>query len=150
MEFIYDSKQTAWIRKPNLENKFAIQAFGHTIPVPNYYETFAKYCETDQDLIGQTFKYVVCMPFVQFKNDIYEGYAVCDILTGEWLWINGKTYAVNARLALFQQTIFNCIFAKLEQRLNRLEQIFDHIRSKSSVIDEMMKIVESAPDSVFT
>ena len=76
-------------------------------------------------------------PFQQIlRGDCYLGEYFCNICTGEWFGRdNSCKLTTRDRIAWEDQVVSN-------QRLSRLEYLFDRVREKSSMIDEFLKISE--------
>lgn len=130
-----DTKNSTWT--------FELTDEGIHVPIPNLFETFFKQyhrviTKKNVDMWG-------CTPIATLNNKKY----VCDIETGEW-WERGE-----ASVDIDIPIIYNILSVRtmranqlhkqnkaLALRVQQLETWFDHIRQKSSMIDEWIKTAD--------
>ncbi len=108
---------------------------GVSFPIPNFFETYEK--QFGKKLKMSDIKWWQQTPYV---GDDHVGVA-CYITFGLW-----ENYSGNIRFNLtHSQNVTKLARAEtgvMIKRLEKLESLFDHIRQKSSMLDEFIKIAE--------
>lgn len=145
MEFVFEGSR--WInRKTETKDCFVVRG-DVRIQIPNFYETAKQYAQDN----GITHYEV-------YFNDSYDiipglraspggGYygAYCDIVTGQWHTTPKGSW--NGELRLYELINEHSIKkenTQLRKRMEKLEAIFNHIREKSSILDEFLRVAEEA------
>lgn len=114
---------------------------GIVLPIANFQETYQKETNTPLDL--NSIKWWGNTPYVELTDET--GY-LCDLTSSRWVkylnWVHFTTeHHCNIINILVHENMFLATYMK---RVQKLEAIFDHIRQKSSLLDEFIKIAESA------
>lgn len=135
---------------------------GHTIPVSNYFESYYDKFVTSRNVLDRnffdklvlTYKHGLVPVFTcilagedYIEEDISEGGNTFDLIDNKWTWASGSSMFSKCSNHLFNYEVVRLQSENkdLKIRLAKLEQVFEHIRSKSQTIDEMMQIVEEMP-----
>jgi hypothetical protein len=146
MEFIFDFKTLHWYNQKTTSNECVV-VYGNTrIPIPNFYETakdFMKSKNWDEQ------EHEV---FVEDSKDLVPGIreyggpsrhcaAMCEITSGEW---STNDYVCNNAYLHLHILVAHHENTQLRKRMEKLESVFDHIREKSSILDEFLRVAEEA------
>lgn len=114
------------------------------IVIPNFFESYQKQFNKKIDKPNVKFWYYT--PYIGSRT---QGF-VCNIITGSWYKYNSipEFNSVNttciANVARAENRTLLKHITTLETRIKKLETLFDHVREKSSMIDEFIKTAEQA------
>jgi hypothetical protein len=132
------------VPRPNT-TEWRVQTDYGFVTIPNFIETHKK--QLDRTIQPSDVKLWGFMPYVYVGSDD-SGYT-CSILSGSWFpyhsteTFNQKNTLNIAHMARIENRLLDQENKRLLKRLEKLETVFDHIRQKSSIIDEFIKIAES-------
>lgn len=118
---------------------------GIVLPIVNFQETYEKQNGKPLDL--NSIKWWGNTPNVELTDET--GY-LCDLTSGVWVkYQNIMQFTTDHHCNIINLLVHeNMFLATYMKRVQKLEAIFDHIRQKSSMLDEFIKIAESAVKEV--
>lgn len=149
MELRYNRDGEHYVMVEKVDTKDSTWTFettdgGEPVPIPNFLETFFK--QYHRVITKQNVIMWGCTPIAILNNKKY----ICDIQFGEW-WEPGEATLNRDHIPI----IYNVLSVKdmridqlykenkeLKLRVQQLETWFDHIRQKSSMIDEWIKTAD--------
>lgn len=144
MEFTYNQVFPKWRHQKTESNGYFVVQGETRISIPDFYETAKEYVKKHPEYKDYEIYFNNELDVVPGLKRIDGGaYNVyCDVTTGEWgPKYRGREY-YDARLYELANGNTKSELSDVRKRLTKLEAIFDHIREKSSILDEFLKVAD--------
>lgn len=161
MDFTYDLKTHTWTNTETTTGEFRILVLNYVIPIPNFYETWHTFVDTElkhptqleRDAFHRLgpapkskyreigFDFIDGIPCVN-ADDTNHSVFYCNILTGEWHYQASIHFSERHGVT---NSIQDYILLRQHKDMMEMKAIFDHIRGSSRAMDEFMTLVRTVP-----